>query len=146
MLAPIVVLILRILLVLLLFGFVGWTISTLWKDLRLKSLAAQIQVVPSITLVERSGANENKENTFTIPEITIGRDPGNVICLDDETASNRHASLNYRNGHWWVQDLFSTNGTFLNDDKVASPTILITGDDLHVGSQFYEIRISDGPQ
>jgi pSer/pThr/pTyr-binding forkhead associated (FHA) protein len=143
MFAAIIVLILRILLVLLLYGFLGWTIYTLWKDLRFKSLSVQLQKVPTITLIDRSGVVENKENTFSIAEVTIGREPGNSISIDDETVSNRHAFLNYRNGHWWVEDLLSTNGTFLNDEKVVTPTILISGDELHIGNQFFEVRISE---
>ncbi|MCU0414094.1 MAG: FHA domain-containing protein [Ignavibacteriaceae bacterium] len=143
MVAAILVLTLRIILMLVLFSFLGWTIYTLWKDLRLKSFAAQIQKVPAITLIERSGVNENKENTFSVSEITIGREAGNTLCLDDDIISNRHASLTFRNGHWWIEDLYSTNGTYLNDEKVSSPTILITGDDLHIGNQFYEIRITE---
>jgi pSer/pThr/pTyr-binding forkhead associated (FHA) protein len=143
MLAAIIVLILRIILLFALFSFLGWTIYTLWKDLRLKSLAAQIQQVPAITLIERSGVNENKENTFSVSEISIGRESGNTLCIEDDIISNRHASLTFRNGHWWIEDLYSTNGTYLNDEKVSSPTILITGDDLHIGNQFYEIRIAE---
>ena len=143
MIAPIIVSVLRILLVLILYSFLGWTIYTLWRDLRLKSMTVQIQKVPAITLIERSGAAENKESSYTIPEITFGRDPGNTIFLEDETVSNRHAVLNYRNGHWWIEDNFSTNGTFLNDEKIVAPTILISGDDIHIGNQFYEIVIKD---
>jgi len=143
MFAPIIVLILRILLVLVLYSFLGWTIYTLWKDLRLKSMAVQIQKVPALTLIEHSGVSENKESSYSIPEITFGRDPGNTIYLDDETVSNRHAVLNYRNGHWWIEDQYSTNGTFLNDEKIVTPTILISGDDIHIGNQFYEVRISE---
>ena len=143
MIAPIIVFVLRILLVLILYSFLGWTIYTLWRDLRLKSMTVQIQKVPAITLIERSGAAENKESSYTIPEITFGRDPGNTIFLEDETVSNRHAVLNYRNGHWWIEDNFSTNGTFLNDEKIVAPTILISGDDIHIGNQFYEVVIKD---
>lgn len=143
MFASIVVLILRILLVLVLYSFLGWTIYTLWKDLRIKSMAVQIQKVPTITLIERSGVTENKEDSYSVPEITFGRDPGNTVRLDDETVSSRHAILTFRNGHWWIEDQYSTNGTFLNDEKIVTPTILISGDDIHIGNQFYEVRISD---
>jgi len=143
MIAAVIILFLRILLMIALFSFLGWTMFTLWKELRLNSFAAQIQKVPAITLIERSGANENKENSFSVTEISIGRESGNTLCIEDDIISNRHASLTFRNGHWWIEDLFSTNGTFLNDEKVSSPTILITGDDLHIGNQFYEIKIEE---
>jgi pSer/pThr/pTyr-binding forkhead associated (FHA) protein len=143
LLAPMIVLVLRILLVLILYSFLGWTIYTLWKDLRIKSLAVQVQKVPTMTLIERSGVSENKENSFSISDISFGRDPGNTICLDDETVSNRHAMLTFRNGHWWIEDLFSTNGTYLNDEKIVTPTILISGDEIHIANLFYEVRISE---
>jgi pSer/pThr/pTyr-binding forkhead associated (FHA) protein len=102
----------------------------------------QLQKVPALTLIDRSGVIENNKNSYEISEVTIGRDPGNTISIDDTTVSNRHAVLNYRNGHWWIEDLLSTNGTFLNDEKITAPTILISGDDLHIGSQFYEVRLT----
>ena len=141
MLASVIVLILRILFLIVLFTFLGWTIYTIWRDLRFKSLSVQLQKVPALTLIDRSGVIENNKNSYEISEVTIGRDPGNTISIDDTTVSNRHAVLNYRNGHWWIEDLLSTNGTFLNDEKITAPTILISGDDLHIGSQFYEVRL-----
>ncbi len=142
MAASVIVLILRIIFLILLFTFLGWTIYTIWKDLRFKSLSVQLQKVPAITLIDRSGGIENNKVSYENSEVSIGRDPGNTICIEDTTVSNRHAVLNYRNGHWWIEDLLSTNGTFLNDEKITAPTILITGDDLHIGNQFYEIRLS----
>jgi len=143
MLAAVLVLIFRILLVAVLFAFFGWTIFALWKDLQFRSQDIQNRKVPAITLIDRSGAIENSENTFSSPEVSIGRDPANSISIEEHVVSNRHAMLNYRNGHWWIEDLGSTNGTYLNDEKVTTPTILISGDDLHIGNHFYEVRISD---
>ncbi len=143
MLAAILVLVLRILLVLILFAFLGGTIFILWKDLQFRSQNIQNRKVPAITLIDRSGAVENNETSFSIAEVSIGRDPANSISLEENVVSNRHASLAYRNGHWWLEDLGSTNGTYLNDEKVSTPTILISGDDLHIGNHFYEIRISE---
>ena len=143
MLTPIIVLLLRILLVGILYVFLGWTIYTLWKDLRLRSQAIQVRKVPTITLIERSGMVENKEISFEMAEVSIGRDQGNSIYIDEETVSTRHALLNYRNGQWWIEDLLSTNGTYLNDEKVDTPTILISGDEVHIGNHFYEIRLME---
>jgi pSer/pThr/pTyr-binding forkhead associated (FHA) protein len=143
MLTPIIVLLLRIFLVGVLYVFLGWTIYTLWKDLRLRSQAIQVRRVPTITLIERSGMVENKEISFEMAEVSIGRDQSNSICIDEDIVSNRHALLNYRNGQWWIEDLLSTNGTYLNDEKVDTPTILISGDEVHIGNHFYEIRMME---
>ncbi len=63
----------------------------------------------------------------------IGRDPGNDVVLRDDFASVRHAVV-WRDGQgWWVEDVGSTNGTYLNGDRVARRTPLHFGDELEVG-------------
>lgn len=143
MIAPIIVLLLRVILVIVLYSFLGWMIFTLWKDLKFNSQIIQAQKPPAITLIDRSGETDFGELTFSATDVSIGRDPGNTVCLDDDTISTRHANLVYRNGHWWIEDLASTNGTFLNDERVINPTILIPGDEIQVGKQFFEVNISD---
>ncbi len=64
---------------------------------------------------------------------TIGRDVNNSIVVDDEFASTEHASLAFRGRAWYVEDLGSTNGTFLNGVRIDGLSAIAYGDELQVG-------------
>jgi hypothetical protein len=72
-------------------------------------------------------------------ELTLGRAPGCRITLDDTFVSQLHARVFEQAGTWFVEDLGSTNGTFLNRDKVAGPAAMRPGDRLRVGSVVLEL-------
>jgi len=73
-------------------------------------------------------------------ELTMGRAVGCQITLDDDTfVSQLHARLFRRDGQLFVEDLGSTNGTFLNRKKVGSPAPLKRGDQLQVGKTVMEL-------
>lgn len=136
----VIILILRIVLLFALLSFVGWAFFTLWRDLKFQSQSLISQKIPYIAISREHEAAENKQ-LFTIPELRIGRDPTCEIQLEDETVSNQHARLWFRNKQWWIEDLMSTNGTFLNDEKVETPTILISGDEIRLGKVLLIIDI-----
>ncbi|KAF0111604.1 MAG: hypothetical protein FD147_785 [Chloroflexi bacterium] len=134
------VLLLRIFLMIVLFSFLVWTIYTLWRDLKIQSQILLTKKIPIISLYSESDPSLEKV-TFSKAEVSIGRDDSCDIPLTEETISNRHARLTYRHMHWWVEDLLSTNGTYLNDERVETPTILITGDELRIGKTILVIDI-----
>jgi len=70
----------------------------------------------------------------------IGRVDGCAIRLADTYVSQVHARLYGENGAWYVEDLGSTNGTFLNDRKVAQPVEVHAGDVVKVGKTVLELR------
>jgi pSer/pThr/pTyr-binding forkhead associated (FHA) protein len=73
-------------------------------------------------------------------ELTLGRAVGCQITLDDDTfVSQLHARLFRRDGQLFVEDLGSTNGTFLNRKKVGAPSPLKRGDHLQVGKTVMEL-------
>ncbi len=88
----------------------------------------------TLNLTVKSGTQ--KGQIFDLPngKITVGRGPANDITLDNPTISKHHLLLNVQNGVVTVQDLGSTNGTFINGKKVAAPTKLRPGDELQVGA------------
>jgi pSer/pThr/pTyr-binding forkhead associated (FHA) protein len=72
-------------------------------------------------------------------ETTVGRAPGCAVSLpDDNFVSQLHARIFRRDGSMWVEDLGSTNGTFVNGAKVSAPVPLQEGDRLQVGSTVLE--------
>ena len=75
-----------------------------------------------------------------IGELSIGRAAGCQITLDDTYASQIHARVFSRDGQWQVEDLGSTNGTWLNRHKVAGSMVMKPGDVLQVGNTVMELR------
>lgn len=139
-LLPIVVLILRVLMVVALYGFLIWMMVTLWSDLKFHSQVLGQKKIPVIFL-SMVDEPEAEKRAFAQNEVIIGREEACDVFIPDPVISGRHARLVYRNTHWWIEDLMSTNGTFLNDERVESPAILINGDELRVGKSILLIEI-----
>lgn len=73
-------------------------------------------------------------------ELTVGRAPGCQIRLDETFVSQLHARVFKREDKYLVEDLGSTNGTYLNERKVAGPTTMSAGDRLQIGSIVLELK------
>ena len=79
--------------------------------------------------------------SYPVPdEATIGRSPGCGIPIDDTYASQLHARVFRADGSLHVEDLGSTNGTFLNDRPVGGPQPVRRGDKLRIGGTVLELR------
>lgn len=72
--------------------------------------------------------------------ILIGRAPSCTLVLDDDYSSSRHARVFPQDGEWWVEDLGSTNGTFLGQTKVEQPTPVRAGAQIKVGQSILELQ------
>lgn len=72
--------------------------------------------------------------------ITLGRDGGSTLVLTDDYVSNHHARIYSSGDRWLVEDLGSTNGTYLGDAKVTGPTPLSLGSQVRVGRTVVELR------
>ena len=72
-------------------------------------------------------------------ELTVGRAAGCQITLEDTYASQLHARVFRKDGQLFVEDLGSTNGTYLNRKKVTAPVALRKGDRLQVGKTVMEL-------
>ena len=72
-------------------------------------------------------------------ELTVGRVAGCQITLEDTYASQLHARVFRKDGQLFVEDLGSTNGTYLNRKKVTAPVALRKGDRLQVGKTVMEL-------
>lgn len=73
-------------------------------------------------------------------EIVVGRDDTCDVPLQDTYCSQLHARLFARDGTWFVEDLGSTNGTYLNRMKVTGPSPIADGDEVRVGKTLLEVR------
>lgn len=113
---------------------------------------APLSGVHSVLVIERGGG-ENSEFPLSNEESQIGRwDADNGIFPDvdldafdsDAKVSRRHARVLYRDGTYMVEDLGSTNGTFVNRGRrllPGSPQVLNDGDEIIVGKTFLRFRI-----
>jgi hypothetical protein len=73
-------------------------------------------------------------------ELTMGRGAGCRVSIPEDTfVSQIHARVFRRDGDLWLEDLGSTNGTFLNDKKVSAPVVIRRGDHLKVGKTVLEV-------
>ncbi|MGH9075563.1 MAG: FHA domain-containing protein [Acidimicrobiales bacterium] len=84
---------------------------------------------------------ERRGHTFELgPEVTVGRAPGCGVALpEDSFTSHLHARVWQQDGELWVEDLGSTNGTYLNKRKLTGPATLSRGDRLQVGRTVLEV-------
>lgn len=138
----IVVLILRFILAASLYAFLGWAVYTIWRELRDQGQSLATPRVPILSLTPLHGAPDGIQ-TFSSPEIVIGRSTASELPVTNDTVSSRHARLSYHHNQWWLEDLNSTNGTFLNDERVSTPTVIVSGDELRVGQVSMLIAIQD---
>ncbi len=74
------------------------------------------------------------------PETLIGRDVACHVTIVDSSVSHRHARVYHSDGEWHVEDLGSTNGTFVNDRPLTRPVILRPGDKIAIGRSTLEAR------
>ena len=84
-------------------------------------------------LVMRAGPNPGKTFTLSKSEIVIGRDVNVDVVINTAEVSRRHARLYLDGGAYVVEDLGSTNGTFVNGQRLAAPASLRTGDIIMLG-------------
>jgi hypothetical protein len=84
-------------------------------------------------LVMRSGPTPGKEVPLEKDEIYIGRDVGNDVVINDPEVSRRHARLTQQSGSYLIEDLGSTNGTFINGQRLTRPHLLRAGEMIMFG-------------
>jgi hypothetical protein len=91
-------------------------------------------------LVVTHGSLMGTSVTLAEVSVTLGRAPDSTLVLDDDYASNRHARLYPSEGEWLVEDLGSTNGTYLDRDRVTGPTPVPIGVPIRIGKTVFELR------
>lgn len=80
---------------------------------------------------------------LTSPTTVVGRDESSELCVSEDSISRMHAEINFDGQKYSVQDLNSTNGTFVNETRV-SYSVLDSGDRVRFGSHIYKFITLDG--
>jgi pSer/pThr/pTyr-binding forkhead associated (FHA) protein len=91
-------------------------------------------------LVITQGARAGTTLDLFGTEIVMGRGNDVTLPLGDDYSSGRHARLFSQNGQWFVEDLGSTNGTYLGRDKVSRPEPVSVGAQIRIGKTVIELR------
>lgn len=94
----------------------------------------------STSLVITEGTLEGTVVPLGTTPIIIGRAADATVVLEDDFVSTQHASLTPNGNHWVVEDLGSTNGTFIDRSRVTKPTVLHPGSTLRIGRTGMELR------
>lgn len=141
---------------LLLWLFVFLIISALRRDLAAPSTATVVGAAPLTHAPARTGRRRSKETASklvvvegslagtVIPlgtsPVTMGRAADCTLVLDDDYASSHHARIYPHESTWVVEDLGSTNGTWIDRTRVTGPTVLAMGQPLRIGRTALELR------
>lgn len=92
------------------------------------------------SLLVTDGSLKGTSITLGTSTITIGRSPESTLVIDDDYASNQHARLYQHQDQWVVEDLGSTNGTYLQRTRIAGPTVVPVGVPIRIGKTVLELR------
>ena len=91
-------------------------------------------------LVVTEGGLSGRSVDLADQQITLGRANDATLVLNDDYASSRHARIFPQDGQWIVEDLGSTNGTYLDRQKVTRPTPVPVGVPIRIGKTVLELR------
>ena len=86
------------------------------------------------------GSNAGASASLAQAPIIIGRGPDAAIRLDDDYVSTRHARIAASGDQWFVEDLGSTNGTYIGNARLTQPTTLTLGTQVRIGKTILELR------
>lgn len=150
-----VLLILKIAFLALLWLFVLMAVLAVRRDLAGRPAASRQVAVPAAPAAKRrggakrsaarhlvvtEGALSGTRITLSDSPVTIGRADDSTLVLSDDYVSNRHARLVPQDGAWLVEDAGSTNGTYLDQQRVHGPTPVPLGVPIRVGKTVLELR------
>ncbi|MES2209068.1 MAG: FHA domain-containing protein [Chloroflexota bacterium] len=117
-----------------LYAFLWAVVRVLLRDLRAAALEPGAEL-GRLLVLESPGGEPEVGAGFSLDAVTtLGRDVNATILLDDEFVSTMHAALTYRGRVWYLEDLGSTNGSFVNGSPVEGTAPLAFGDELQFGN------------
>lgn len=117
------------------------------KDPATGACACDLSAAPTVAavgkparLVGLTGALAGQSIPLSSGSISVGREIGNELMVDDPTVSRRHSQLRMDDSGLFVVDLGSSNGTYVNGAKIAAETVLNTGDTVQFGAVQFKVE------
>ncbi len=132
---------LRLLMAAALYAFLAYLLR---QQMRLLH-AHRFPSLPPLQLHLRRPDGRQEQHIFNRPDVLVGRAPDNHLTLDDPAVSAHHLLFRYRQGRWWVHDLGSRNGAFLNGARLETPAILVEDDTITLGACQIQIGALPNP-
>lgn len=87
-----------------------------------------------------SGPKRGTEVLLGAQPLSIGRSPESSLVIQDDYTSTRHARISGEAGRWVLEDLGSTNGTYVSGRRVTEPVVLTPGTPIRIGTTTFELR------
>ena len=130
----------RLLFLLLLYLFLARVVRALLRDLR-AAAREPVERAGRLVVLESPGGEPSVGRSFGLDVITpLGRDVNNAIVIDDPFASAEHAVLTFRGRSWYLEDLDSTNGSYVNGQRIDGVAALGYGDELQIGQVRFRLE------
>jgi hypothetical protein len=134
---------LRIAFVVLIYVFFLFVARALWRDLRAGVAGAGRPLARLFVVAAKEGRPESGSSIPLDAVNSLGRDVNNSIVIDDSFVSAEHAVLSFRGRAWYIEDRGSTNGTWLNGQRVSGLLPLGYGDEVQIGQ--VRLRLERAP-
>lgn len=118
-----------------LYLFLFAAVRVVWREFRRESQGpAQADHGARLEIVDPARTRLPAGDAIPLHQaLSIGRERGNDLIVDEDTVSGQHARLVQRDGRWWIEDLNSTNGTLVNAHSIAGSRQLKPGDIIQIG-------------
>jgi pSer/pThr/pTyr-binding forkhead associated (FHA) protein len=110
---------------------------------------SQVTIAPPKRVPQRlllraiAGPDSGKTYELRGTSGALGRASNNPVAIADAGLSRRHARISYRKGAYWLTDLESTNGTYVNGERLTSPRLLFSGDEIEFGKTRLVVAVED---
>jgi hypothetical protein len=140
------VLLLRIVFIFLLYFFIFQVVRVISRELRADAMSGVAGVelperfAGALLVTDPGQSNLRRGEVYELDPVTvIGRNPRATIVVDSSFMSAEHAQVSWDQDHWWVLDLHSTNGTFVNGTQIRVSTGIRFGDGIEVGGVTFQL-------
>lgn len=130
--------------IIILYVIIYYALKIMYKDVKnggKKRRPSRINVNFGLEIIKSGNARGIKEGSI-IPirsDLSIGRKDGNSIVMSDQHVSGNHAKIIVRNNGLYLEDLNSTNGTYLNGNKLKGRAKLSNKDEIRIGNGVFKI-------
>ena len=130
--------ILRVLIALTLYAFLG--VILYYQRRELQSLSRMVEEAPAAHLLQVLEDGQFESHPLRLVNL-VGRAADSTICVEDNTLSAHHCRISRQGGQWWLEDLDSRNGTHVNELTVEEPLVVTYGDVITMGRVEFRLEV-----